>query len=410
MRLLVITPHLSPDTAPTGVVVSRIVEEWGAAGHEVHVVTSLPWYREHRVEEEWRGRFVRRGREGSASVVRLLPFAGRKDNLAGRAFGFTAFSGAATLAALLARGPFDAVMALSPPLTLGPAGWLAARRHRCPLVLNVQDVFPDVAIEVGAVTSPRVIRLFRSLERFCYRRSDAVTVLSDDLAANVAAKLDGSSRDPLVRVIPNFVDTATIRPLDRDTRYRSELGLGDRTVVMYAGNLGHSQSLEIMVEAARRHRDRDDIAYVVNGGGVAAAGLRRSAGELPNLTVVGYQPAERVPEVLATADVHVVALRSGLSASSVPSKTYSILAAGRPLIASVDEGSEVARVVGEAGAGIAVPPEDADAFVSAVEELAGDAGKRTSMGASGRAWAERWASPRSVAEAHLRLVEELRSR
>ncbi|MBC8364711.1 MAG: glycosyltransferase family 4 protein [Actinobacteria bacterium] len=407
MRLLVITPHLSPDTAPTGVVVSRIVGEFAAAGHDIHVVTSLPWYREHRVEEGWRGRFLRRGVEGSASVVRLQPFAGRKERLVGRALGFAAFSGAAALAAVAARGPFDAVMALSPPLTLGPAGWIAARRHRCPLVLNVQDVFPDVAIEVEAITSPRAIRAFRSLERFSYRRSDAVTVLSDELAANVAGKLSGSSGDPLVRVIPNFVDTETIRPLDRDTAYRSELGLGDRTVVMYAGNLGHSQPLGIIVEAARHHRDRDDIAYVINGGGVAAAELSRVARDLPNLTVVGYQPAERVPEVLATADVHVVALRRGLSASSVPSKMYSILAAGRPLIASVDEGSEVARVVGEAGAGVAVPPEDAGAFIAAVEELAGDAAARATMGTSGRAWAQQWASPRSVAEAHMRLIGEL---
>ncbi|MDG2908808.1 MAG: glycosyltransferase family 4 protein [Acidimicrobiales bacterium] len=410
MRLLVITPHLSPDTAPTGVVVSRIVDELGTAGHDVHVVTSLPWYRDHRVEDGWRGRLVRRGSQGSASVVRLQPFAGRKERLVGRAFGFAMFSGTAALAAVAARGPFDAVMALSPPLTLGPAGWVAARRHRCPLVLNVQDVFPDVAIEVGAITSPRVIRLFRSLERFCYRRSDAVTVLSDDLAANVTAKLGGSSRDPLVRVIPNFVDTTTIRPLDRDTAYRGELGLGDRTVVMYAGNLGHSQPLDIIVEAARRHRDRDDIAYVINGGGVAAEGLHRAAEDLPNLTVVGYQPADRVPEVMASADVHVVALRRGLSASSVPSKMYSILAAGRPLIASVDEGSEVARVVGEARAGVAVPPEDVDAFVAAVERLVGDAGARASMGDSGRAWAQQWASPRSVTDSYVRLVEELRSR
>ncbi|HJL77075.1 MAG TPA: glycosyltransferase family 4 protein, partial [Acidimicrobiales bacterium] len=336
--------------------------------------------------------------------------AARRDRPGGGARGCAASPGTAALVAVAARGPFDAVMALPPPLTLAPAGWIAARRHRCPLVLNVQDVFPDVAIEVEAITSPLAIRLFRSLERFSYRRSDAVTVLSDDLAANVVGKLPGSSSDPLVRVIPNFVDTTAIRPLDRDTTYRSELGLGERTVVMYAGNLGHSQSLWIIVEAARRHRDRDDIAYVINGGGVAAGELGRAAEELPNLTVVGYQPAERVPEVLATADMHVVALRRGLAASSVPSKMYSILAAGRPLIASVDEGSEVARVVGEAGAGVAVPPEDAEAFIAAVERLASDAEERWSMGASGRAWAEQWASPRSVAEAHMQLMGELLSR
>ena len=415
MRLLVITPHLQPDTAPTGVVVSAIVDRLGDLGHDVHVVTSLPWYADHRIADGWRGRPFRRGNHGDATVVRLHPFPSDKANLVARALGFVGFTGLATLAGLAARGPFDGVVAVSPPLTLGLAGWLVARRHRCPLVFNVQDVFPDVAVQVEAITSPFAIRFFRALERFTYRRSDAVTVLSDDLAANVAAKLEPaglledtpSVAGPQVRVIPNFVDTEAIRPADRDTAYRAEHGLGDRTVVMYAGNLGHSQSLDLLVGAARRHRHRDDVAYVANGGGVRADELRGAAADLPNLTVVGYQPAERVPEVLVTADVHVVLLRAGLGASSVPSKTYSALAAGRPLVASVDEGTEAARVLDEAGAGLAVPPDDLDAFVSAVERLVDDPELRATMGAAGRRWAERWRSPTSVAAAYADLVDEL---
>ena len=415
MRLLVITPHLQPDTAPTGVVVSAIVDRLGDLGHDVHVVTSLPWYADHRIADGWRGRPVRRGNHGDATVVRLHPFPSDKANLVARALGFVGFTGLATLAGLAARGPFDGVVAVSPPLTLGLAGWLVARRHRCPLVFNVQDVFPDVAVQVGAITSTRAIRFFRALERFTYRRSDAVTVLSDDLAANVAAKLEpaGLLEDTpsvaglQVRVIPNFVDTEAIRPADRDTAYRAEHGLGDRTVVMYAGNLGHSQSLDLLVGAARRHRHRDDVAYVANGGGVRADELREAAADLPNLTVVGYQPAERVPEVLVTADVHVVLLRAGLGASSVPSKIYSALAAGRPLVASVDEGTEAARVLDEAGAGLAVPPDDLDAFVSAVERLVDNPELRATMGAAGRRWAERWRSPTSVAAAYADLVDEL---
>ena len=415
MRLLVITPHLQPDTAPTGVVVSAIVDRLGDLGHDVHVVTSLPWYADHRIADGWRGRPFRRGNHGDATVVRLHPFPSDKANLVARALGFAGFTGLATLAGLAARGPFDGVVAVSPPLTLGLAGWLAARRHRCPLVFNVQDVFPDVAVQVGAITSPTAIRFFRVLERFTYRRSDAVTVLSDDLAANVAAKLEpvGLAEDtpsvagPQVRVIPNFVDTDAIRPADRDTAYRAEHGLGDRTVVMYAGNLGHSQSLDLLVGAAQRHRHRDDVAYVANGGGVRADELRGAAADLPNLTVVGYQPAERVPEVLVTADVHVVLLKAGLGASSVPSKTYSALAAGRPLVASVDEGTEAARLLDEARAGLAVPPDDLDAFVSAVERLVDDPDLRATMGAAGRRWAERWRSPTSVAAAYADLVDEL---
>ena len=430
MRLLVITPHLVPDTAPTGVVVSAIVDRLGELGHDVHVVTSLPWYADHRIADGWRGRPFRRGHHGDATVVRLHPFPTDKANLVARALGFIGFTGLATLAGLATRGPFDGVVVVSPPLTLGLAGWLVARRHRCPLVCNVQDVFPDVAIQVGAITSPRAIRFFRALERFTYRRSDAVTVLSDDLAANVIAKLPahppihpaahtparpaiddtptrGDNRRPLVRVIPNFVDTDAIRPGDRHTAYRVEHQLGDRTVVMYAGNLGHSQSLDLLVGAARRHRHRHDLVYVVNGGGVRADELREAAGDLPNLVVVGYQPADRVPEVLATADVHVVLLKTGLGASSVPSKTYSALAAGRPLVASIDEGTEVARIVDAAGAGLAVRPDDLDAFVAAVERLADDPGLRASMGAAGRRWAEEWRSPASVAAAYAGLLEEL---
>jgi len=392
------------------VVVSAIVDGLTGAGHDVHVVTSLPWYREHRVEDRWRGRLVRRGHHGTATVTRLHPFPTDKGNLVARSLGFIGLTGLATVAGLAARGPFDGVIAVSPPLTFGAAGWLLARRHRCPLVFNVQDVFPDVAVEVGAIGSPRAIAFFRWLERATYRRADAATGLSDDLAANVSRKVDvagGTGRRPVVRVVPNFVDTDSIRPADRMTRYRVEHGLGDRTVVMYAGNLGHSQSLDLVVAAADRHRDRHDLVYVVNGGGVRADDLRAAAAQRENLVVVDYQPADRVPEVLASADLHLVPLRTGLGESSVPSKTYSVLAAGRPLIASIDEDSEVARVVVEAGAGLAVPPDDVEALVEAVEVLVADPERRIRMGEAGRRWAEAWRSPDQVAVAYAELVAEL---
>lgn len=414
MRLLVLTPHLRPDTAPTGEVVSAIVDGLTGRGHDVHVLTSLPWYRDHRIADGWRGRPVRRGHYGEATVIRLHPFPTEKgdverSNLVGRALGFLGLTGLATLVGVLKRGPFDGVVAISPPLTFGLAGWILARRHRCPLVFNVQDVFPDVAVEVGALRSARAIRFFRWLERATYRRSDAVTVLSDDLAVNVRAKVGFGDR-PLVRVVPNFVDVEAVRPLDRATGYRTELGLGDRTVVMYAGNLGHSQSLDLVVEAARRHRDRDDLVYVVNGGGIRFDDLVEAARDLPNLVVVGYQPIERVPEVLATADIHLVLLRAGLAASSVPSKTYSVLAAGRPVVASIDEGSEVARILDEAGAGLSVPPDDADTLVPVIERLVDDPAGRRAMGDRGRRWAEAWRSPDSVAGTYTELVVELAGR
>ena len=404
MRLLVITPHFTPDTAPTGVVVTALVEEWCRLGHHAHVVTSLPWYQEHRVADGWTGRLARHGHHGTATVTRLHPFPVRKDHTGRRAAAFGAFTVLAAVTAAATRGPFDVVVAVSPPITMAFAARLAALCHGCPMVLNVQDVFPDVAITVGALNSRQLIGLARRLERTAYRAADAVTVLSTDLQENITTKVAGLSRPPMVETIPNFVDTDNLRPLDRLTEYRRENRLGDRMVVMYAGNLGHSQSLDLVVEAARRHRNRDDLVYVINGGGVRAEEITAVAGGLQNLIVIGYQPAERLAEVLATGDIHVVPLRTGLASASVPSKAYSAMAAGRPIIASVDQGTEVARMVADADAGLAVPPDDPDAFTAAVEYLAGDVELRTRMGVNARVWAEKCHSARVAAGAYLDLV------
>ena len=404
MRLLVITPHFTPDTAPTGVVVTALVEEWCRLGHHAHVVTSLPWYQEHRVADGWTGRLARHGHHGTATVTRLHPFPVRKGHTGRRAAAFGAFTVLAAVTAAATRGPFDVVVAVSPPITMAFAARLAGLCHGCPMVLNVQDVFPDVAITVGALNSRQLIGLARRLERTAYRAADAVTVLSTDLQENITTKVAGLSCPPMVETIPNFVDTDNLRPLDRLTEYRRENRLGDRMVVMYAGNLGHSQSLDLVVEAARRHRNRDDLVYVINGGGVRAEEITAVAGGLQNLIVIGYQPAERLAEVLATGDIHVVPLRKGLASASVPSKAYSAMAAGRPIIASVDQGTEVARMVADADAGLAVPPDDPDAFTAAVEYLAGDVELRTRMGVNARAWAEKCHSARVAAGAYLDLV------
>jgi colanic acid biosynthesis glycosyl transferase WcaI len=414
--VLVICPHFAPDAAPTGEVMTRIATELGERGHELQVVTSLPWYRDHRVESGWTGRLVRHEDRDTGRITRVHPFPTDKRNIPARALGFAGFTGLAAVVALKGRRhhPPDVVLAMSPPLTLGAAGWLAARRWRVPFVFNIQDVFPDAAVELGAISSRPVIRFASWLERWTYRRADAVTVLSDDLRDNLVAKIQGSVPNPYdrVRVIPNFVDTAQIAPADRagtpgGGEYRREHGLGDRQIVMYAGNVGFSQSLELLVGAARALADRADVVFVINGGGSARPDLERRAMGLDNVRFVDFQPRERLADVLAAGDIHVVPLRRGLARSSVPSKAYSILAAGRPVVASVDEGSEVARLVEKAGAGLAVPPDDPSTFSAALTALLDDPVRARAMGAAGRAFVERWASPAVVAGRYEALFEEL---
>lgn len=414
MNILVLCPHLRPDVAPTGEVMSSITAELARRGHRLHIVTALPWYRHHDVEIGWGGQLVRHEDVPWGRVTRVHPFPTDKSDLAARAVAFGGFTVLSAIEGMLSQARPDVVLAMSPPLTLGAAGWAVARSRRAPFVFNIQDVFPDVAVELGLLTNPKAIAVASWLERATYRRADAVTVLSEELATNVRQKLttglgvteaeDAAGR---VHVIPNFVDLDAVAPAVADNAYRREFGLEGRKVVMYAGNVGLSQSLDLVLHAAAEFADRPDVAFVINGSGAALAALRERAAHLDNLVFVEMQPRSRLAEVLSAADVHVVPLRRGLAKASVPSKLYSILAAGRPVVASVDPGTEVERTVRRAGAGVAVPPEEPAAFTQALRSLLDDPSKAAEMGAAGRRFVESWASPEAVAVAYEALFDQL---
>jgi len=397
LRLVVLCPHFAPDLAPTGVVMTRIVTELAARGHKLHVVTSLPWYRNHAIEQGWGGRLWRTEKTEWGSIIRVHPFPGKsKSNLLRRALGFIAFSYAVGIRSVHADGlPFkvDGVLAMSPPLTLGLTGWCTKIIRRAPLVFNIQDVFPDAAIQTGAISNKKIIAAAKWLERVSYQRSDAVVLLSQDLRTNIANKIDAKHHHRL-HVIPNFVDTVAITPQDRMTNYRNELGIGDQLVVMYAGNVGFSQSLNLVVEAAAKF---PEVAFVVNGDGAARKKLQEDCAELANVYFGDYQPIERLSEVLATGDIHLVPLRTGLASVSVPSKSYSILAAGRPMLAAIDLNTEIPNMLQQSGAGVAVEPDNSPAFIEALARLVSNRNQLHEMGANGRKWVETHASPASVA-------------
>ncbi len=410
LRIVVLGPHVEPDTAPTGRVLTRIVTELARRGHELHVVAALPWYRRHAIEPGWSGRLIRTEPTRWGSIRRVHPFPGQdKARLARRAAGFAGFSLLVAWAGVAAGGRFrrvDAVLAMSPPLTLGLTGRLVAWSHRAPLVFNVQDIFPDAAVETGAITDRRVIAVASWLERLSYRLADAVTVLSDDLHANVVAKVP-ARRGATVHTIPNFVDTTRIVPADRMTPYRRELGIGAEPVVLYAGNIGYSQSVGLLLDAARQ---LPHVTFLVNGEGVNRDALVAAADGLANVRFAGYVAEDRLPELLATGDVHTVPLRRGLARVSVPSKTYSILAAGRPVVAAIDAGTEIPRLLAASGGGVAVEPDDPAAFTAAVKQLVDDPAGAAEMGRGGREWVVGAASPAAVAASYEELVRSLSRR
>lgn len=406
MRIQLQCPHFEPDLhAATGEVMTKLAMSMAERGHQVDVVTSLPWYKDHDVESDWRGRPVRRQKTEWGSISRAWPFPTDKSKITSRALGFAGFTGLVTACALTLPKP-DVVMGMSPPIFLGDSAWLVAKRHRVPFVFNVQDIFPDVAVDLGALTNQKVINVAAKHEAKLYRRADAVTVLSNDQQDNVMAKLP-ADQGHKVRIIHNFADTERVKPTGKDTPYRKKHGLSGKTVIMYSGNVGLSQSFDLVQAAADHFRTRQEVHFVINGEGAARPEVDAWAANYSNVTVSDFAPREKVGEVLGAADLHLVLLKKGLAKSSTPSKLYGILAAGRPVLASIDTGSEVANTIAKAKAGLSVPPENPTDFIQALERLIATPEDLRDMGARGREFIETWFSPQAQAEAYESLFLEL---
>lgn len=411
MRILLLCPHFEPDLhAATGEVMSKLVHALHDRGNEIDVVTSLPWYQHHDVWPEWRQgpwwkKLSRTEETEFGRIVRVWPFPTDKTNIPARALGFGGFTGLVTAAALRLPRP-DVVMGMSPPIFLGDAARLIGRRWNVPVVFNVQDIFPDVAVELGALRNPRLIDLAKRHERSLYRRADAVSVLSEDQAKNVRAKIDVSEHHK-VHIIHNFADTDRVKVVPRATDYRREHGLLDKQIVMYSGNVGLSQSFELINHAAQAFASRPDVHFVINGEGAARREVDAWAISRSNVTVTDFAPREQVSDVLGSADLHLILLKTGLARSSTPSKLYGILASGRPTLASIDVGSEVAETLDRAEAGASVPPEDPEAFLEKLQEMLRDPERLKRLGANGRSHVEECLTPDAQAAAFEQLFEQL---
>jgi colanic acid biosynthesis glycosyl transferase WcaI len=404
MRVLVLSLHFAPETVSNAVVATELVEELVAHGHEVTVVAALPYHRGHRIEAGYRGRIWQVDHHGSARVFRTwLLLRGSKCDVGGRLLAYATFNLTSTAIGAV-TGPHDVVITPSPPLTIGISGWLLARLWGARFIYNVQDIYPDAAVKLGLLRGRRTVQFFSALERFVYARADAVTVLSDDFRANLLAK---GVPDRKVVVIPNGVDADFIQPLPRDNAFARQHGLRGSCVALYAGNVGLAQGMETLVDAAE-HSTVPGLQVVIVGSGAAAQDTRERANGHGRVRFLPFEPRERVPELYASADLGVVLLRAGMGDTSVPSKLYTIMAAGKPVVASVDPGSATWRLVEEVGCGVCVPPGNPEALARAMDALWADEPRRRCLAERGRRYVEQHHDRHRVGDRYDALLRELR--
>jgi colanic acid biosynthesis glycosyl transferase WcaI len=301
----------------------------------------------------------------------------------------------------------DLVLSMTDPPFIGAAAELVARRFGAPFVVISQDVFPEIAVEVGRLTNPLLIGLLSRLVRFYLTRADRVVAIGETMRRRLEAK--GAHQERL-SVIPNWVDTTRLVPKPRDNEWARENGLVDRFVVMHSGNVGHAQNLDALVRAATFLRDLDDLEIVIVGYGAMLENLveRATILDVP-IRFMPYQPREVLSDSLSSADVHVVGLAPGLAGYVVPSRFYGILSVGRPVIAAVDEESETAAVVRDVGCGIAIPPARPELLAVVIRDAHDGKLDLEEMGRRGRDYVERELDRALAIDRYRALLSEVRA-
>jgi lipopolysaccharide/colanic/teichoic acid biosynthesis glycosyltransferase/glycosyltransferase involved in cell wall biosynthesis len=340
-----------PDTSATGQLLTELGE--GLArdhGWRVTVVTGRPL-----LPTGGGARPARRERHQGVDIVRARGTRYSKRRFVGRAANYVTYFLSACWAGLRLDRP-DVVVALTDPPIIGLAAWLASRRFGAPLVMAFKDIFPEVARLLEDFQSEAVNRGLQAVNRFLVRRAARSIAIGETMRRRL---VEGKGADPArTVVIEDWIDCGAVVPTARDNPFARAHGLDAAFVVMHSGNLGLSQGLESLVEAAGHLTHLSDLQVVFVGEGVKKTALQSQARALglTNVRFLPFAPKDRLSESFGAADVFVVSLKPGLAGYIVPSKLYGILAAGRPYVAAVEEDCEVTAITRRHDCGLLAEP------------------------------------------------------
>ncbi|MFC4016573.1 glycosyltransferase family 4 protein [Micromonospora sp. GCM10011542] len=345
---------------PEGVFIpSNLAHQLADRGHQVRVLTTFPSYPYGRVFPGWRQRWRHRETDGPVAIRRVPAYPSHDRSAARRALSHLSFGASSAAAGVRWLADVDVTYVYHPPPTSIAAAALLRAARRTPIVLHVQDLWPESVVQSGMAptgwTGRGLGRSLGALMRRTYRLAEAVVVV---ISPAMAEQVVERGADPArVRVVWNWTDDALFRPVPVTADARAALGHRGRPTVMFAGNLGLLQGLETAIRAAAAVGDRIDLVLVGSGAGEDAA--RRLAADLgaDNVRFLGRRPPEQMPQLYAAADWQLICLRDMPAVrSAVPSKLQAALACGAPVIASL--GGDAATLVQSAGVGLTCAPED----------------------------------------------------
>ena len=405
-KILIYALNYAPEPIGVGRYTSDIGAHLATEGHEIHVVTAVPHYPQWQVVAPFKAYAYRRTRQDGASVMHcpiLLrrPMRGIWRLLAPLSFAVTSIP---ALIVEVLRGRPDVIFCVEPTLFAAPLALLLSWLVGARAILHVQDLEIEAAFAVGHLKGGAIRTAALHLENAVIRRFDQVITISGRMQDKLVAK--GISRDR-VALVRNWVDLDVIKPLQGRNSYREEHGWSDNLLIaLYAGSVGAKQALHVALEAARKLAGRRDILFVVAGDGPAKQDLVAQFGSLPNVHFLPPQPEARMCDLLNLPDVHLLPQDRGIADLVLPSKLGGMLASGKPVLATADEGSELYDVLRSSA--VVVPAGDSAAIARELTVFADSRGRHPAVRGDGRKLARMMARDVCLGAITLQVVGEAR--
>ncbi|MFH1581649.1 MAG: glycosyltransferase family 4 protein [Pseudomonadota bacterium] len=402
MRLLIVIDAFHPETKSASTLYFELAESLVKKGHDVSVITRRP---RHNVasgtkldkipsKEIMSG--IKVHRFWTPPLARNIPFIrGLEHFLLGLIF----FLGGLSL------GKYDVILVYSPPLPLGIAGYWLGKIKKCPVIVNIQDLYPQTVIALNLLKNKALIWLSKRMESFVYRKASFIVANSENNRQHILKC--GANKDA-VGIVSNWVDTDAIKPGPKSNEFGQKYGLEQKFVVSFAGVMGFAQGLEVVIDTANILKNNKDIVFLMVGDGIKKKELVQKAEsyKLNNIIFVPTQPLSVYPQILHSSDISLVVLNK-LLATALPGKTFSILASGIPLVTSVPLEGGSPKIIERYQCGLSVKPGDAEALAKAILKLYNNKTLSRQMGNNGRKAAEAVFSRKVAANNYEKIMSDL---
>jgi len=404
MRITFLCQYFPPEMGAPSARTFEHARHWASLGHDITVITGFPNHPTGVIRPEYRGYFVKRERVEGIDLLRAWVYVAANKGFTKRILNYLSFFfSSLTLGGLLTRRP-DVIVGTSPQFFCAVAAYCLSVIKRAPFVFEVRDIWPQSAVELGALKNRLLIRLLEAIEWRLYQRAAMIIPVAESTQDYLISKGVPAEK---ISIVPNGVDAKYLSSAQAaPDRLREELGLEGKFIVSYIGTHGMSHALEVVLQAAKKLERDPAIHFLFVGEGAEKESLKQLATELQlnNITFIDQQPRERLLSFYCASDVSVVPLkRLPIFKKVLPSKLFELMGVGCPVICSVE--GEAARLVTSAESGLCIEPENVEALVEAVSRLRNDRELRSRMSGNGLSFVRTRYLRSNLAEKYLNALE-----